>query len=254
VGLLQVGDPADFIIFDNPKQFNIQKVVINGEVVAEGGESYILPVEETPINAFNTSKITTADIEVSPLSGTIKVIDIIPNELITKQSILSATIVNGKVVSDIKNDVLKIVMLNRYFPAKPAVAFIRYSGLKSGAIASSIVHDSHNIICVGTNDIDIVAAINAIIENRGGISASQNGIINIVPLPFGGLMNNQSADTTSTDYEKLDAKAKEMGSTLSSPFSTLSFMGLLVIPELKLSDKGLFDGVKFEFTNLFVED
>jgi adenine deaminase len=254
VGLLQVGDPADFMIVNNLTQFIIQKVFINGNRVAERGISYIEPVTEMPLNDFITSKITTIDIEVLPLASKIRVIDIVPNELITKQSILSVNVVNGKVESDLKNDVLKMVMLNRYQPAKPAVAFIRHSGLKAGAIASSVVHDSHNIICIGTNDLDMVTAINVLIEKKGGISASKAGITTVLPLPYGGLMDNRDAECIAKDYQQLNAKAKEMGATLNAPYMTLSFMGLLVIPELKLSDKGLFDGVKFEFTDLFVND
>jgi adenine deaminase len=252
-GLLQEGDPADFIIFDNPTQFNIQKVFINGNLVAENGVSHLEPVPETALNNFNANKITAADIELQPLTNYIKVIDIVPDEIVTRQSIHPVYVVNGKVESNVKNDILKIVMLNRYQTAKPAVAFIRNSGLKSGAIASSVVHDSHNIICIGTNDADIVLAINALIDTKGGISASLNGAVSVMPLPYGGLMDNRDASTLASAYQQLDAKAKEMGSTLRSPYMTLSFMGLLVIPELKLSDKGLFDGVKFELTNLFVE-
>ena len=253
VGLLQKGDPADFIIFDNPQQFNIQKVVINGVLVSEEGESYIEPVRETPLNNFNAGKISLFDIEVPALTNRIRVIDIVPNELITKKVILKANVVNGKTESDVANDVLKIVSLNRYQPAKPAVTFIRNMGLKSGAIASSVVHDSHNIICVGANDADMVAAINALIESKGGISASKNGVTTVMPLPYGGLMDNREASEMAQNYIQLDAQAKEMGSSLRSPYMTLSFMGLLVIPELKLSDMGLFDGAKFEFTDLFVE-
>ena len=252
VGLLQEGDPADFIIFNNPKQFDIKQVVINGIAVAENGKSLIDSVNEKPINVFEAGKISSADIELQALSKNIRVIDIIPGELITGQSQVPANIMEGKVLSDIKNDVLKLVMLNRYKPAKPSIAFIRGSGLKKGAIASSVVHDSHNIIAMGVDDRDIVDAINAVIDARGGISASSNGNTSTLPLPFAGLMDNRPAAEMALEYKRLDAKAKEMGSTLKAPFMTLSFMGLLVIPELKLSDMGLFDVQKFEFTNLFV--
>ena len=149
---------------------------------------------------------------------------------------------------------LKIVMLNRYHPASPAVAFIRGSGLQSGAIASSVVHDSHNIICIGVDDHSIVEAVNAVVEAKGGISVSRDGVTSVLSLPYGGLMDNRSAAAMAQDYERLDAAAKAMGTALSAPFTTLSFMGLLVIPELKLSDKGLFDGANFEFIDLFVSD
>jgi len=145
-------------------------------------------------------------------------------------------------------------MLNRYHPAPPAVAFIRGSGLQSGAIASSVVHDSHNIISIGVDDHSIVEAVNAIVEAKGGISVSRDGVTSVLPLPYGGLMDNRSAAAMAQDYERLDAATKAMGTPLSAPFTTLSFMGLLVIPELKLSDKGLFDGANFEFIDLFVRD
>jgi len=253
-GLLQEGDPADFIIFDNPTQFNIQKVFIDGILVAENGISHIKPVEEEPLNNFFAEKISVSDIELHPLTNRIRVIDIIDDELITKQSVFPAYMVDGKVLSDIERDIIKIVILNRYNKSKPAVAFVRNSGLKHGAIASSAVHDSHNLICIGTNDSDIVNAVNALVETKGGISASLNGVADVLPLPYAGLMDNRDASAVASSYEKLDAKAKAMGSTLRNPYMTLSFLGLLVIPELKLSDKGLFDGVKFEFTNLFIED
>ena len=254
MGLLQVGDAADFIIFDNPEQFEIQAVYINGTKAAERGASHIKPVEETPRNVFGASKISVADIEVPALARRIRVIEIVPNELITKQSLVPANVVDGKAVGDVENDVLKIVKLNRYQPAKPIVAFIRHSGLKSGALASSVVHDSHNIIGIGVDDVDIVEAVNAVVEAKGGISASRNGVTSVLPLPYAGLMDHRAASELARDYERLDAEARAMGTTLPAPYMTLSFMGLLVIPELKLSDQGLFDGGKFEFTDLFVED
>jgi adenine deaminase len=254
VGLLQTGDPADFIIFDNPEQFEILQVFIDGKLVAENGVTYIESVEETPQNAFAAEKISAADIEVLPRANRIRVIDIVPNELITGQSVHPVNVVDGKVESDIENDIVKMVMLNRYQLAKPAVAFIRNAGLKSGAIASSVGHDSHNIICVGTNDGDIVEAINALVDSRGGLSASRDGVTSVLPLPYAGLMDNRDALSMAQDYERIDAQAKAMGTTLAAPYMTLSFMGLLVIPELKLSDMGLFDGGKFEFVDLFVED
>jgi adenine deaminase len=161
--------------------------------------------------------------------------------------------VNGKAESDVENDVLKIVMLSRYKSNKLAIAFVRNFGLTSGAIASSVSHDSHNIISIGTNDIDIVEAINAIVETKGGLSVSNGGVASVLPLPFAGLMDNRDAHAIAEEYELLDSKAKLMGTTLEAPFMTLSFMGLLVIPELKLSDLGLCDAVNFQFVELFVE-
>ena len=252
-GLLQTGDCADFIIFNNPGQFEIQQVYINGIKVSDHGVSLINSAKETPLNNFKAKKISTADIEVLPLSSYMRVIDIIPGELITGQSIQKVKLSEGKVISDTENDILKIVMLNRYKTAKPSIAFIKNSGIKKGSIASSIVHDSHNIISLGVSDLDITEAINAVIDAGGGISASRDGNTLVLPLPFGGLMDNRSAEEIALDYAKLEAEARAMGSSLKAPFMTLAFMGLLVIPELKLSDMGLFDGQKFNFVDLFTE-
>jgi adenine deaminase len=146
--------------------------------------------------------------------------------------------------------VLKLVVVNRYNKAKPAVAFIKGFNLQSGAIASTVAHDSHNIIAVGTNDNDITSAINAIIETKGGICCSKDGKTEILKLPIGGLMSDLEASEVATQYQNIDARAKQLGCKLKAPFMTLSFMALLVIPEIKLSDKGLFDGCKFEFISL----
>ncbi|MDP5139178.1 MAG: adenine deaminase, partial [Spirosomaceae bacterium] len=151
-------------------------------------------------------------------------------------------------ISDTDRDILKIVVVNRYTDAPPAVAFIHDFGLKEGAIASSVAHDSHNIIAVGVTDEDIIEAINLIIEHKGGVSAVSNKLRGILPLPIAGLMSNEEGYKVAKDYTDIDKFAKEqLGCTLSAPFMSLSFMGLLVIPKLKLSDKGLFDGEKFEF-------
>lgn len=146
---------------------------------------------------------------------------------------------------------LKIVVVNRYTNAPIAKALIKGFGLKAGAIASSVAHDSHNIVAVGTNDNDLCACINVVIEEKGGVAATKGEAQHILPLPVGGLMSDADAITVGHAYEKLDQFVKqELGSVLTAPYMTLSFMALLVIPSLKLSDKGLFDGVKFEFTRL----
>ena len=145
----------------------------------------------------------------------------------------------------------QLFVVNRYFDAPPAVAFVKNFGLKHGAIASSIAHDSHNIIAVGTNDGDLTGAINLIVEAKGGISLCNKTEKQLIALPIAGLMSNMDGYAIAKAYEKLDQRTKELGSTLSAPFMTLSFCALLVIPELKLSDKGLFNGNKFEFTPLF---
>ncbi len=253
VGLLQQGDDADFIIFDNPQDFNIQKTFIKGELIGENGKSYIPFINEKPVNNFNTQKICPEDLAVRAETAKIKVIEIIPGELMTHAGTYPAKIKDNKVVSDLENDILKMMVLNRYQTAKPAIAFIKNIGLKQGAFASTIAHDCHNIICVGTNDDDMVSAVNALIDCKGGISVSLQNKAEILPLPFAGLMANEDAYTLAKQYQQLEAQVKNMGSVLQSPFMTLSFMALLVIPQLKLSDKGLFDGAAFTYTSLFVK-
>jgi len=161
-------------------------------------------------------------------------------------------IIENNIVSDVLNDVLKIVVVNRYQNATPAIGFIKNIGLKRGAIASSVSHDSHNIVAVGTTDEDIAEAINIVIQCKGGIVAVADDVKLVLPLPIAGLMSNENGESIAEKYEQIDAMAKKLGSNLTSPFMTLAFMSLLVIPELKLSDKGLFDGRTFRFTSLMV--
>ncbi len=277
VGLLQKGDPADFIIVNNLREFKVKSVFVDGEKVSEEGVSLIKPVKEAAVNYFNCSRITEHDIEVymppgpiflevgGPLYGTdpllleerntlsIRVIEAMDCQLITNEILAKTKIYDNRLVSNTENDVLKLVVVNRYHPAPPSVAFVKNFGLKRGAIASSVAHDSHNIIAVGVEDKDIVNAINLLIDNKGGISLANENEELILPLPVAGLMSVNDGYRIAGQYELLDKRAKELGSTLSAPFMTLSFLALLVIPELKLSDKGLFDAGKFRFTSLFVE-
>ncbi|NOY49243.1 MAG: adenine deaminase, partial [Chlorobi bacterium] len=160
-------------------------------------------------------------------------------------------IAGGLVESDPENDILKLVVLNRYKKSEPALGFINGFGFKEGAIASSVAHDSHNIVAVGTNDEDIVKAINLIIREKGGVAAVASSQEEVLGLPVAGLMSNNNAEMVAEKYHSIDKLAHSMGSTLRAPFMTLSFMSLLVIPELKLSDKGLFDGRSFSFTPIF---
>ena len=251
VGLLQPNDDADFIIVDNLENFNVKNTFIKGIMVAENGKTMIEKVFEQPINAFNCNKIELNDITVPSVGKTIRVIEAFEGQLITKCLDLDAKTENGFVVSDTENDILKIIVMNRYNPEKPAIGFIKNFGLKQGAIASTVAHDSHNIIAVGADDESIVKAVNMIIESKGGISVANKNISKILPLPVAGLMSNDDGYLVAQEYENINKLVKEFGSKLSTPFMTLSFMALLVIPELKLSDKGLFDGLKFDFTSLF---
>ena len=252
VGLLQKGDAADFIVIDNFENLNILFTYIKGEKVAENGKSLIKvdEINNTP-NIFNVLPLDIEDVKIKAETSKIKVIEVEDGQLYTKMSIENALILDGNVISDLDKDVLKMVVLNRYMPSKPAIGFIKNIGLKRGAMASSIAHDSHNIVAVGTNDEDIVNAINAIIFEKGGISVSEKGKTKTLALPIAGLMSDKDVAEVASKYESIHLQAKALGSELKAPFMTLSFMSLLVIPELKLSDKGLFDGQKFAFTNLF---
>jgi adenine deaminase len=253
VGLLRVGDKADFIVVNDLKSLAIQKTIINGQIVFEHGQSQIPEVDPGQLpNQFLAEKITKEDVLV-PAGGTkMRVIEMIDGELYTKSLIVDIGADEKIVYSKPDDDILKLVVLNRYSPQKPQVGFVKGFGLKNGALASSIAHDSHNIVAVGATDGDLVAAINAVIDTKGGLSVSLDGKIFSLPLPVAGLMSVETAEVVAANYSRLESHAHEMGASLQAPFMALSFLSLLVIPELKLSDKGLFDVNKFEFTSLFV--
>ncbi|MDR6570304.1 adenine deaminase [Chitinophaga ginsengisegetis] len=252
-GLLRVNDPADFIVIDDLQNFNILATYINGVKVAENGHTLIPSIPSSPVNNFIADPVTADDFRI-PVSDsnakeiTVKVIGAMDGQLITNALTAVLPVVNGAIESNPQQDILKLVVVNRYKKAPPAVAFIHGFGLQHGAIASSVAHDSHNIIAVGTDDESLAAAINSVIAAQGGISAVGNNNVQELPLPVAGLMSNLDGYTIAARYSALDKAAKELGSTLASPFMTLSFMALLVIPHLKLSDLGLFDGDSFQFT------
>ena len=249
VGMLREGDSADFIEVDNLDDFSILKTVINGEVVAQNGESKISPVPILKINNFHTGTKKPEDFTM-PACQTVEVIQAIDHELITHEKLLTLRTVTSQTVGDPKHDILKISVVNRYEDALPALAYVNGFGLKQGAIASSVAHDSHNIIAIGCSDEEIARAVNLIIERQGGICAVSDEDEWILPLEVAGIMSSEDGFSVARKYENIDRIAKEtLGSTLSAPFMTLSFMALLVIPELKLSDKGLFDGRTFHFIN-----
>lgn len=242
VGLLRVGDPADLIVVDSLKEFNVLQTYIDGKLVYNIPEILISPLEQPIINNFNIDPITDADIALPAVSFNAHTIEVIDKELITKDIICPITVnSNNEAIANPSEDILKIVVVNRYYKAKPAVGFIKGYGLQSGALAFSISHDSHNIVSVGTNDGDIVKAVNLIIKHKGGASLSDKDKQMILPLPIGGLMSTLGAKEVAEKYKELQNKAKDMGCRLTSPFPTLSFMCLTVIPYLKISDKGLFD-------------
>ncbi|WP_033962013.1 adenine deaminase [Psychroserpens jangbogonensis] len=250
VGLLNVGDDADCIVVEDLKNFITLQTYINGELVYDNGESKIKYVEFENLNNFNTDKKQVSDFRFDSNAKQIRVIECLDGELVTNEVIESATIQNGNLVSNTETDVLKMVVVNRYQNDTPAIAFIKNFGLKEGAIASSVGHDSHNIIAVGVSDEAICKAVNLLIENEGGICAISNNEEKVVALPIAGIMSDQNAETIGKQYSELDKMAKALGSKLHAPYMSLSFMALLVIPSLKLSDKGLFNGTDFKFTSL----
>jgi adenine deaminase len=248
---LQPGDPADIVIADNLAAFNILKTYINGELAADKGKSLVPTHMYDAPNRFVAPIFKASDLEIHAGKGQMKVIRAFDGDLVTEKVLVDPLISGGNVISDVENDILKITVINRYKPSKPAIAFIQGFGLKHGAMASTVAHDSHNIICIGTNDEDMVAVINSLVKQKGGIAVSDGKNLEILPLPVAGLMSNTDGYEVAAMYEQINKKAMALGGTLKAPFMTLAFMALLVIPELKLSDKGLFDGIKFSFTGLF---
>jgi adenine deaminase len=249
-GMLQPGQPADFIIVDDFRKMNVLETWINGKKVFEKNKLLFNYEKSGPVNNFNCTEIKTDDIEISAGGRKLRVIEAFDGDLITKEIV--AEVNKGEILeADLSSDILKIVVKDRYRDMPPAVGFIRGFGLKSGAFASSVAHDSHNIICTGTNDSDIVSAINEVVKMKGGLAVANKNKINSLPLPVAGIMSDEPVTKIASAYEKLSDLVKSYGSQMSAPFMTLSFMALLVIPELKLSDKGLFDGRKFKHVPLF---
>ncbi|WP_175621632.1 adenine deaminase [Chryseobacterium schmidteae] len=252
IGLLQIGDNADFIEIDNTVDFNILKTYINGDLVYENGTSFIQPVKSDIINNFHCNLKQPSDFKIKSEGEKIRIIETLDGQLITHEIHANTLNINGYAESNTGEDILKIAVVNRYKDAPVAVAFIKNFGLKDGAIASCVAHDCHNIVVVGTNDTDICKAVNAIIKAKGGISLATKTEEMVLELPIAGIMTNLPAEQVAESYIKLDRRAKELGSKLRAPYMSLSFMALLVIPELKLSDKGLFNGKNFEFTDVFI--
>lgn len=251
VGLLQPGDAADFIVVNNLVDFEVMKTYIDGVMVSENGvPAFPRFIPTRLINKFNTNQIKVEQLRVAPAGDNLKVIMVDDGQLFTRSELKIPKIINGNVVSDVENDILKLVVYNRYEPSEPAIAFIKNVGLKRGALASTVSHDSHNIVAVGTSDEEIVSAINQIVDTKGGILACYGDRTCLLPLPVSGTMSEDEGCVIAQRYEEVDAMAKELGATLHAPFMTVAFMSLLVIPELKLGDRGLFDGRSFKFVEL----
>ncbi|WP_416768601.1 adenine deaminase [Sulfurimonas sp. ST-25] len=247
VGTLRPGESADFIEVDNLEDFTVLRTVIGGRTVAEKGRSLIPSLPLPELNNFHTARKRPEDFALPPCDS-VEVIEAVDGELVTHEMIASLKNVPAHRIGDPDHDILKIAVVNRYEDAPPAVAYVSGFGLKEGAIASSVAHDSHNIIAVGCSDDAIAAAVNLVIDARGGICALNTSEQHLLPLRIAGIMSGEDGFTVAKEYEALDRFTKTvLESTLHAPFMTLSFMALLVIPELKLSDKGLFDGRTFHF-------
>ena len=253
VGMLQLGDPADFIQVDNLVDLNVLRTFIKGECVSTLGVTHINSVDETEVNYFHSYEVALNELKVrQEPNHKVNVIEAIEGQLITNRLLVEPQmVVNGYIESDTHNDILKIAVVNRYEKTIPAIGFIKNIGIKNGAFAATVAHDSHNIIAIGCDDISLQKAINTLMASKGGLCVVSETGTDLLPLPIAGLMTNKDAWEVNEIYTRLDRKVKEeLGSLLNAPFMTLSFMALLVIPSMKLSDQGLFDGNLFRFMNL----
>jgi adenine deaminase len=247
VGLLQMNDPADFIIVKDLDTMQVSETWISGECVYANRTVHLPHVKFEPINNFVASKTEPSDFAFESDESGQPVIIAQDGELITGMEYESLPVKDGYVQPDPDRDILKITVVNRYQKTEPSVGFIKNFGLQKGAFASSVAHDSHNIVAIGTSDKFLSDVVNMVMQSEGGIAAIDDNRKEILPLPVGGIMSDQPGEIAASKYERLSFMVKEMGSTITSPFMLISFMALLVIPRLKISDKGLFDGEKFEF-------
>ncbi|HNR41305.1 MAG TPA: adenine deaminase [Bacteroidales bacterium] len=248
-GLLRPGDPADFLILENLASMDVKETWIDGNKVFDSGKVNFTYNGAAKRNKFNCSPISKDMIKTSGIGEKIRVIQAFDGELFTRELIVNNTHA-GFSGYDLQNDILKLIVKDRYNDLPPAIGFIRGFGLQKGAFAGSVAHDSHNIICAGTNDEDIVTAVNEIIRMKGGLAVADSGSVSSFQLQIAGIMTDRPLTEVASGYKQLSAKVKSLGCDMSSPFMTLSFMALLVIPELKLSDRGLFDGRNFGFVTL----
>jgi len=251
VGMLQVGDAADFLVIDDLSRMNIVKTFINGSLVVQNGMTFIGESKKDIVNNFYTREKRVDDFAIKGRDRKVHIIQAHDGQLVTGHLVGTPKVVDGHLVSDPERDILKMTVVNRYEDAPPSLGFIKGFGLKRGAIASSVAHDSHNIISVGANDKEMCRAINAIIRSRGGISVVEGDREKVLPLPIAGIMSDWNYKKVARSYTEMDRLSKALGSPLKAPFMTLSFMALLVIPEIKLGDRGLFDVNRFEFIDLF---
>ena len=252
VGLLQEGDPADFVVVDDLREMRVRETYIDGVLLARDGKCLLESACADAPNVFRAGAKRTSDFAVpAPAGRLLNVIEAIDGQLVTGGLLLEPTVTGGLAVPDPTRDLLKLAVVNRYRDAPPALAFVRGFGLQRGALATSVAHDSHNIVAVGASDEELCVAVNALVESRGGLAAVSEARREVLPLPVAGLMSTDDGPTVAGRVARLEHTAGELGCALKAPFMTLSFMALLVIPHLKLSDRGLFDGDRFSFTPLF---
>lgn len=250
VGSLKQNDKADFIVVNSLENFHILETVIDGESIFVNNTIQFMNKDVCGINNFYLNNIELVDLKYSPNGNYIHVIDLQKDSLLTEKLVVNIGLQTDNFEGSVKDDILKLVVVNRYKKSKPSIAYIKGFNLKSGAFGSTVAHDSHNIIVVGTNDHDIFNAIQLIQENQGALVVVNNTKHEILPLPIGGLMLDKEGEEVANLYGKLSSFVLGLGCNLSSPFMTLAFTSLLVIPELKLSDMGLFDGINFDFIDV----
>jgi len=257
-GAVAPGYKADIAVFDGFDSMNVSLVLKDGKIAAENGVM-VSPAKSravaAPASSVRIKSMTKGSLEIKSGGKTrIRVIQLIPNQIVTRQAILDADIRNGMAVSDTVSDVLKIAVVERHkATGNIGLGFVRGFGMKKGALASSVAHDSHNIIAVGTGDADMFAAIQKIVDMGGGLAAVSDGaVVEALPLPVAGLMSQERLETVRDRIDALKKAARSLGCVLDDPFMHLSFLALPVIPELKLTDKGLVDVGKFDMVPLFV--
>ncbi len=253
LGMLRKGDNADMIVVKDLQEFSVHQTYVKGNLVYDNGEIRLKSQKQTFTSLFRDQNIFPDELVVNVDEGNIRSIKVFDKELFTSSEIVVPKVKDGKVICDIDNDLVKIVVVNRYENIKPVVGFVKGFGINRGSIAGSIAHDSHNIIGIGVDDNDIALAINAVIEMRGGLVVSSSDEMLKMPLEIGGLMTSRNGSQVAKEYSELNQLAKTLGCSLTAPFMSLSFLSLLVIPELKIGDKGLFDVNSFSFTSLFIK-
>jgi adenine deaminase len=253
-GLLREGDRADFIVVDDLRDFRVRETSVAGRPVARDGKSLVPPSVPATPNRFRAAAFTAEDFAIRAAGpAEVRAIEVADGQLVTGEARARLVPRDGILEPDLASDTLVLAVVNRYEPAPPALAFVRHLGLRRGAIASSVAHDSHNVVAAGADRASLAAAVNAVFAMRGGLAVADGTTVETLPLPIAGLMSDRPAEEVAERYARLSAGAKALGSPLRAPFMTLSFLALLVIPALKLGDRGLFDARAFRFVPVTVE-